>query len=150
MVKIETEGFDDFENLLIQISDEFGYRESTRNVLTPALKVALDPVYNSAKNNARVNTGRMRDGIKLESRIPTNGDKQSNYVFEGDAAIGIVSARKSKISLSEEFGTQEKAGKPFLRPAIENNQEIILRRLSSYLAFKLQSYRAKKIKGKKS
>lgn len=150
MIKVQTEGFDDFEQLLIQISDEFGYRESTRNVLVPAAKVALEPAVLAAKQNARVNTGRMRDSIRLDARIPNNGDKQSNYVLPGDAVIGIVSAKRSKISLSEEFGTAEKSGHPFLRPALESNQQTILRRLSSVLAYRLNSYQAKKTKGRKS
>lgn len=148
MITVKTEGFDDFEKLLIQISDEFGYRESTRNVLTPSAKVAMEPVFLDAKANARANTGKMRDSIKVESRIPNNRDKQSQYVMPGDAVIGIVSVKQSKISLSEEFGTNKKAPHPFLRPAIEKNQETILRRLSALLAFRLQNYSARKTKGK--
>ena len=148
MITVKTEGVDDFEKLLIQISDEFGYRESTRNVLTPSAKTAMEPAFIDAKENARVNTGQMRDTIKLESRIPNNRDKESQYVLPGDAVIGIVSVRQSKVSLSEEFGTKDKSGKPFLRPALEFNQQTILRRLSTLLAFRLQSYSARKTKGK--
>jgi len=97
---------------------------------------------------ARSNTGRLRDSIKVESRIPNNRDRQSTYVHQDDAVIGILSAKQSAISLGEEFGTAKKAGHPFLRPALENNQDVVLRRLSSALAFTLDAYRSRKMKGK--
>lgn len=147
-MSVKTEGFDGFENLLKQMGEEFGYRETTRNVLTPAAKVAMEPVLEAAKALARTDTGRMKASLKVESRIPNNRDKQSAYVQQGDAVIGIVSVRQSAASLSEEFGTAKKQGHPFLRPALEATQQQVLRRLSSLLAFRLEQYRAKKTKGK--
>lgn len=149
-MSVQFEGFDDFEAVLKQMGDDFGYKETTRNVLTPAAKVAMEPVLDSARNLARTHTGKMKSTIKVESRIPTNRDKQSSYIQEGDAVIGIVSVRQSKVSLSEEFGTDKKTGHPFLRPALESNQQQVLRRLSAALAFRLEQYKAKKTKGKRS
>ena len=150
MSKVFTEGFDDFEDLLIQISNEFGYKQSARNVLVPAVKTAMEVIVPIAKSLAHVRTGKMRDSIRVDARIPNQRDKKSYYYAQGDAALGVVSVKQSSISLGEEFGTAKKAGKPFLRPAIENNQDTILRRLSTVLAFRLDHYRAKKTKGKKS
>lgn len=150
MSNVFTEGFDDFEDLLIQISNEFGYKESARNVLVPAVKTAMEGIVPIAKSLAHVNTGKMRDSIRVDARIPNQKDKKSSYYREGDAALGIVSVKQSKVSLGEEFGTANKGGKPFLRPAIEKNQNMILRRLSIVLAFRLDSYQARKTKGKKS
>lgn len=148
MANDSTEGFEEFEKLLIQMGEDFGYRETTRNVLVPAVKVALEPVLISAKALARSDTGRMRDSIKLEARIPNNNDKKSSSVGKDDAVIGLVSARQSVVSLSEEFGTKEKSGHPFLRPALESNVDIVVRRLSSALAYRLDAYQARKYKGK--
>lgn len=147
MADDSTQGFEEFEKLLIQMAEDFGYKETTRNVLVPAVKVALEPVLITAKTLARADTGRMRDSIKIEARIPNNNDKKSAYVSKDDAVIGLVSAKQSKISLSEEFGTKEKSGHPFLRPALESNTEIVVRRLSSALAYRLDAYQAKKYKG---
>jgi HK97 gp10 family phage protein len=147
MIKESTEGFEEFEKLLIQMAEDFGYKETARNVLIPAVKVALEPVLISAKSMARADTGKMRDSIKIEARIPNNNDKKSAYVSKDDAVIGLVFANQSKISLSEEFGTRKKSGHPFLRPALESNTEIVVRRLSSALAYRLDSYQAKKYKG---
>lgn len=148
MSEVKTEGFKEFEDLLIQIGQEFGYRETTRNVLTPAVKVAMEPVLDAARNMVRTDTGRMKASLKVESRIPNNRDKLSTYIHEGDTVISMVSVKQSAASLSEEFGTEKKAAHPFLRPALESNQNQVLRRLSSLLAFRLEQYRSRKMKGK--
>lgn len=143
-----TEGFDDFEALLVQMGEDFGYRETTRNVLTKSAKVSMEAIVPVAKQLARANTGTMRQSIRVDSRIPNARDKKSSYVDKDDAVIGIVSVRQSAVSLGEEFGTANKAGQPFLRPALEGNQKLVLRRLESALAFTLNAYRARKLKGK--
>jgi HK97 gp10 family phage protein len=148
MIKESTEGFEEFEKLLIQMAEDFGYKETARNVLIPSVKVALEPVLISAKAMARTDTGKMRESIKLEARIPNFNDKKSSSVDVNDAVIGLVSAKQSKVSLGEEFGTKEKSGHPFLRPALESNVEIVVRRLSSALAFRLDNYQSRKYKGK--
>lgn len=149
MSKVFTEGFDDFENLLIQISNEFGYKQSARNVLVPAVKTAMQAILPISKGLANRDTGRMFNSIRVDARIPNQKDKKSYYYQKGDAALGVLSAKQSSISLGEEFGTAKKPAQPFLRPAIEKNQDMILRRLSAVLAYRLDSYRAKKTKGKK-
>jgi len=148
MSELTTEGFDDFEKLLIEMGEDFGYRETTRNVLTKSAKVAMEAIVLPAKQMARANTGRMRQSIRVDSRIPNDRDLKSFYVHKDDAVIGIVSAKQSAISLGEEFGTAKKAGKPFLRPALESNQQVVLRRLESALAYTLNAYKARKMKGK--
>jgi HK97 gp10 family phage protein len=148
MAESRTEGFDDFEALLIEMGKDFGYRETTRNVLTKSAKAAMETTLLPAKSMARSNTGRMRETIKVESRIPNNRDRKSSYVHQDDAVIGILSVKQSAISLGEEFGTSKKSGHPFLRPALESNQEQVLRRLSSALAFTLDAYKSRKMKGK--
>lgn len=148
MSEVKTEGFEDFEKLLVQMGEDFGYKETTRNVLTKSAKTAMEATLLPAKLMARSNTGKMRESIRVDARIPNAGDKKSTYYRQGDAVVAVLSAKQSSISLSEEFGTADKAGHPFLRPALENNQEVVLRRLSSALAFTLNAYRSRKMKGK--
>lgn len=148
MSEVKTEGFDEFESLLIQMGEEFGYKETTRNVLTKSAKIAMEAIVLPAKLMARANTGKMRESIKVESRIPNARDRKSAYIYKDDAVIGIVSVRQSAVSLGEEFGTAKKAGHPFLRPALENNQDVVLRRLESALAYTLNAYKSRKMKGK--
>ncbi len=148
MSEIKTEGFQDFEKLLVQMGEDFGYRETTRNVLTKSAKTAMEATLLPAKSMARSNTGKMRESIRVDARIPNEGDKKSAYYRQGDAVVAVLSAKQSSVSLSEEFGTADKAWHPFLRPALENNQEVVLRRLSSALAYTLNAYRSRKMKGK--
>lgn len=143
-----TEGFDDFEKLLVQMGEDFGYRETTRNVLTKSAKIAMEFIVPVAKQLARSNTGKMRESIRVDARIPNANDKKSAYYRQGDAVVAVVSAKQSKVSLGEEFGTADKAGHPFLRPALEGNQEYVLRRLEASLAYTLNAYRSRKMKGK--
>lgn len=143
-----TEGFDDFEELLIQMGEDFGYKETTRNVLTKSAKTAMEAVVLPAKQMARANTGRMRESIRVDSRIPNDRDKKSAYYQQGDAVVGVVSVKQSSVSLGEEFGTAKKAAHSFLRPAFESNQQVVLRRLESALAYTLNAYKARKMKGK--
>lgn len=146
---VQTEGFDEFYELLVQMGEDFGYRNTTRNVLTPSVKAAMEPVLATAKLLARVDSGAMRDSLRVEARIPTERDYMSEYVDANDAVIGAVTVKQSRVSLSEEFGTADKAGKPFLRPALETMQGQVLRRLESLLAFRLSRYQAKQAKAKK-
>ncbi len=148
MSEIKTEGFDDFEKLLVEMGKDFGYKETTRNVLTKSAKAAMEATLLPAKSMARSNTGNMRQSIRVDARIPNEGDKKSAYYQQGDAVVAVLSAKQSSVSLGEEFGTAKKAGHPFLRPALENNQEVVLRRLSSALAYTLNAYRSRKMKGK--
>lgn len=148
MSESKTEGFEDFEDLLVQMGEDFGYRETTRNVLTKSAKVAMEAIVLPAKQMARANTGTMRQSIRVDSRIPNDRDRKSTYVHKDDAVIGVVSVRQSAVSLGEEFGTAKKAGQPFLRPALESNQQLVLRRLESALAYTLNAYKARKMKGR--
>lgn len=145
---VQTEGFDDFEAMLKQLADEFGYTEVNRRVLIPAVRDAMASTLPIAQDLARTNTGRMRESIKIDARRPNQRDRQSKYIAVDDAAIAVLSAKQSAVSLGEEFGTAKKGGHPFLRPALENQRDTVQRRLGTILAFKLDSYKAKKAKDK--
>ncbi len=85
----------------------------------------------------------------VEARRPSDRDKKSKYIYDGDAAIAIVSVRQSPVSLGEEFGTAKKPGKPFIRPALEANQSTILQTLAEELAKKIQRYKSRNSKDSK-
>ena len=146
---ITTEGFDEFEKLLVKLGDEFGYTEVNKRVLIPSLKAAMAGTDTQAQSLARVDTGRMRASIKIDARRPNSRDKQSKYIDKNDAAIAILSVRKSKVALSEEFGDANKSGRPFLRPTIESSSSSIVNNLGLSLADKLNKYQAKKSKDQK-
>lgn len=146
---LKTYGFEDFDAVLTEMGNEFGYTDVNKKVLIPALRNAIKITAPYAKGLARVNTGRMRDSIIVEARRPTDRDKKSKYIYDNDAAIAIVSVRQSAVSLGEEFGTANKAGQPFIRPALEANQSTILQTLAEELAKKIQRYKSKNSKDSK-
>jgi HK97 gp10 family phage protein len=148
-MSIETFGFEDFDAILTQMGQEFGYTDVNKKVLIPALRNAMKVTVPAAKALARTNTGRMRESIMVEARRPTDRDKRSKYIYDSDAAIAILSVKQSKVSLGEEFGTADKAAHPFIRPAIESNQAIILRTLAEELSNKIKKYKSRNSKDSK-
>jgi len=146
---MQTYGFDDFDKILTQMGEEFGYTDVNKKVLIPALKSAIRITEPVAKSLARVKTGTMRNSIIVEARRPNTRDLKSKYIYPTDAAIAILSVKKSAVSLGEEFGTADKAGKPFIRPALESTQTTILQTLSDELNKKIEKYKSRNSKDQK-
>jgi HK97 gp10 family phage protein len=145
-MKIETFGFDDFDKTLTKMGEEFGYTDVNKKVLVPALKAAMMIALPTAKSLAREDTGEMKQSIRVDARRPTDKDQDSKYVYSYDAAIAILSVKKSRVSLGEEFGTEKKAAHPFIRPALESNQANILNTLNAQLKAKIDKYQTRKSK----
>lgn len=146
--KIQLEGFSEFEAQLKAMADGFKYDAVARNTLAKAAAKAMAPVEAMAKADAGYNEKNtdkihMRDTIRTDFRIPNSKDKQSGYVNNTDAAIAIVSVKKSAVSLAQEFGTSRMPMHPFLRPALDNNAETVLDILKSELASIIPAYAAK-------
>ena len=149
---VKLEGFVEFEQQLKQMAEGFRGDLIARNTLVPAAKTSMQSVLNSAQNRAPVgdkprdskNPIHMRDTIRLDARIPSEKDKRSDYVNETDAAIAVVSVKKSAVSLANEFGTSKMAAQPFLRIALQENVNNVLTQLKSALAVGITDY-AKKL-----
>ena len=147
----ELEGFAEFEQQLRQMAEGFRGDLVARNTLIPSAKIAMESVFNDAQSRAPVgdkprdakNPFHMRDTIRLDARIPNETDKKSEYVNETDAAIAVVSVKKSAVSLAQEFGTSKIAGKPFMRIALQQNAGNVLTVLKSQLASRIPDYAAK-------
>lgn len=147
----DLEGFEEFEQQLKQMAEGFRGDLVARNTLVPSAKIAMESVLNSAQSRAPVgdkprdanNPFHMRDTIRLDARIPNERDKKSEYVNETDAAIAVVSVKKSAVSLAQEFGTSKITGKPFMRVALQENAGTVLTVLKSQLASRIPDYAAK-------
>ena len=147
---IDLEGFAELETQLKELAE--GYRSDlvARNTLVKAVKEAMVPVWQTATSlaaydNSNVQNIHMRDTLRVDGRIPNAKDRMSEYVNETDAVIGVVSVKKSAVSLANEFGTAKMAAKPFLIPAIESNIPKILSILKSELSYSIPAY-AKKLR----
>jgi HK97 gp10 family phage protein len=147
----DLEGFEEFEQQLKQMAEGFRGDLVSRNTLVPSAKIAMESVLNSAQSRAPVgekprdanNPFHMRDTIRLDARIPNEKDKKSEYVNETDAAIAVVSVKKSAVSLAQEFGTSKISAKPFMRIALQENAGTVLTVLKSQLASRIPDYAAK-------
>lgn len=147
---LKTEGFKELHDVLLQMGEEFGYKKTARTVLIPAIKAAMQSVVNKAKLNAPYNEKNtkdyhLRDTIKLFARVPNERDLRSIYIDKNDAAVGIVASRTDKRAVSQEFGNAVTPANPWLRSALESEAAHVISTLGTFLAFKLEKYKSKKV-----
>ena len=171
------EGFKEFDDLLTQMVNDFGYKDA-RRILTRSVRRAMKPVLEQAKLFAPVDTGALERLLWLEARKPTNRDKRSKYVDRTDAVIATVTTppgtklakmkhynysesfkKKADITttgiksdmraIAQEFGTAKTPAKPYLRPALERNHQSVVDSLGSMLGIELEKYKAPKPTRKK-
>lgn len=146
---IKLEGFSELEATLLKLSNEISSRGENlefRRVLTKSAEVAMEPVRLSAVSMAPYDavgnkTGiHLRDTVRLNARVPDNRDKQSHYVNQSDAAIAVVSVKKSAVSLSQEFGNARTTAQPYLRVSLERNKDKVLEILKSEMTLRMQAF----------
>jgi HK97 gp10 family phage protein len=145
---IKLEGFAEFEEQLKAMAQGFRADTLARRTLALAARDAMQPVEAAAKAMAAYdenNTDKihMRDTIRIDSRIPNERDKKSNFVNETDAVIAVVSVKRSAVSLANEFGTAKMPARPFLRPALDSNVDAVLGILKTRLATVIPEYALK-------
>jgi len=79
---LQWSGFDEFEQLLDQINDDFGEKDAN-NILRSAMRKAMEPVLQSARSNlethGNVDTGQLLRSLQVEARRPNARDKRSRY-----------------------------------------------------------------------
>lgn len=150
-VTYELDGFTELESQLSDLAK--GYRSDlvARNTLVKAVKVALVPAFDNVMAapipyDAEGNTSgiHLRDTLRIDARIPNEKDKMSEAVMESDSVIGIVSVKKSAVSLSMEFGNARTPAHPFLRMSFQASIPKVLSELKSELSSIIPAY-AKKL-----
>lgn len=79
---LEWSGFDEFDQLLDQINDDFGEKDAN-NILKNAMRTAMVPVLQAARSNlethGNVDTGQLLRSLQVEARKPNARDKRSRY-----------------------------------------------------------------------
>lgn len=170
-VKFTVEGFQEFDELLSTIQEDFGTKDAQK-ILNKAVKLAMTPVLMQAKMLAPVDTGALRESLRIEARKPTNKDRRSRYVSAGDVVIGTVttapgnvlarrkfynysqSYRQKKDVISkgiksdaranvQEFGSVNFPAQPYMRPALESKGQEAVGLLSKSLKEALEKYKSK-------
>lgn len=121
------EGLAELEKSLLGLAEGFRTDLVMRNTVTKAVKRALEPVAAAMqpipydeKNTKYVH---MRDTLRIDARIPNGRDKQSAMVNQTDVVIGMVSVKKSAVSLSTEFGNARTPAQPFIRSGLQKSHE---------------------------
>lgn len=152
MAEFKLEGFAELEQQLKQLGDAYRADLVARNTLVKAVKEALVPAYNSAYAKAAFGPPNpygihMKETMRIDARVPNSKDKLSNFVNETDAVIGVVSVKKSAVSLANEFGTAKMAAQPFLKSGFESAIQEVLVNLKSELSYLIPAY-AKKLQKK--
>jgi len=84
------EGYKEFDELLTQMEKDFSEKD-VKGVLRKAVRKAMAPALAAAQGAVSVDTGALKASLQIEARKPTNKDKRSKYVSDGDVAIGLVS-----------------------------------------------------------
>lgn len=141
-----------------------------------AMKVVLRSAQSNLMSNGNVDTGALMASLRVEARKPTTRDRRSLYVTRSDIAIATVTTasgkqlartkfknlRNTKSNIKQigiksdaravaiEFGTakwEAGHGRPFLRPALENNKLAVVESLGQHLGTALSRYKSKNTKG---
>jgi HK97 gp10 family phage protein len=164
-VKFAFYGQAEFTEIIREMQNDFGEKDQ-KKILSKAMRVAMKPVLEKARSLVRIDTGGLRASLRIEARKPTAHDKKSIYVNPTDTVIGTVTTASGKQlakktfknvrtgnkqkgipsdarGIAEEFGTAKRAGKPFLRPALESSSPQLLDSLAISLKDALTKYKAK-------
>ena len=162
---VKVEGAEQLLATLLEIASDFGPQKADK-FLVGAARAAMKPVLTRAKQLVPVDTGGLRASLQIEARRPSGRDKRSRYVNQSDVALAFVTTASGKKlartkfknvrtgqkqvgitsdarNIAIEFGTAKLAAKPYLRPALESNQSVVVQNLAASLAFQLEKYRRK-------
>lgn len=173
-VKFEMEGVQELQDLLSQMRDELGEKDSKR-ILSRVVRLSMTPVLETARSLAPEDTGALKASLQIEARKPTRRDKRSKYVSEHDTVIGLVTTAPGKKlariafknqktdskflqigiksdarAVANEFGTARMDAKPFMRPALESKSQEVANSLATSLRQVLEKYKARQAKKAKT
>lgn len=173
-VVMQATGVEELKEIFKILGEDFGTKDQ-RKILAQAVRKSMQPVLMQAKANVPVDTGGLRESLRIEARKPTRKDRRSKYISERDAVIstvttapGNVLARRKFYNFSEsykqkkdvyttgiesdaraiaqEFGTSHNAPQPFMRSALESQSPTVLSTLAKDLKFALERYKARQAK----
>jgi HK97 gp10 family phage protein len=118
-----------------------------QKVLASAARQALKPVRDDARRMAPVDSGALRESIRIQVKKPRSGDAvvvaglavtTKRVTIDEDLEADVLAARASGAGYRwhfAEFGVPSRgiAPKPFLRPAFAKNREVMVRVLKEQL-----------------
>lgn len=129
-MRVKLKGFRELDRALSDLG-----KATARNVLRRVGTAALTPMRNSAKAKVRVDTGTLRDSIRIETAKDAEYAKAARAAFKSSgSAAGVKRSRSKGVSLVlgpsarpksnaaqnarfQERGTEKMSAQPYMRPA---------------------------------
>jgi len=114
---VDVYGLKELEDALNELGSEVAGKNG--GLVRTALMGAALPVLKDAKNRVPVDTGKLRDSLKRSRNKNPDPEIGAKEVVE----VGLISrgGRGTRYGGFVEFGTEKKAPRPYLRPALESN-----------------------------
>lgn len=155
MLIFKTEGFEELNQQLMDIASDIQSSDEAKGfkkILSMSVRKALNPLaedmqsrapYDGNRPSSKAGQPHLRNTVRVDTRVPSVQDKRSAMVNESDAYIGIVSVKKSAVSLSQEFGNERTAAQPYLRITAEQGMSKATDTLRSELSERIPMYMKK-------
>ena len=150
-------GFGDLKAVLDELP-----AATQRNVLKKATRKALEPTFHEVRNSAPVRSGKLRASVRLEVGMDDPGYRaraSASFKSKGNARevkrtkgggnilatikVGGAGAFHAPFI---EFGTVKMAAHPFLRPAIDGNEQSIIASLRETMSVEVRKAAARRAK----
>lgn len=112
---VKLEGFDGLLDNLKSLEKVSTQKAAVRQ----AMRKAAKPIIDDAKSNVPVDSGALRDSIKIGSTLNKSQRKQARSTKEKGAVTQYLGSggKGARHSHLVEFGTVDQPAQPFLRPA---------------------------------
>ena len=101
--EFDIKGIKETSEVFKQLAEEIGDRKATSKFLIPAMKQAMMPVLEAAKELVRKDTMQLHDSLWVTAKRPSNKDKRSKYVGNNDVAIAKVEVKPIKAKHKKEY-----------------------------------------------
>lgn len=144
--KFELTGFDKLAEQLMVLATFYKPEEVIKKGTINSVRKALRPIHARVEANAPYdslhNTSgiHLRETVRTQVRLPNEKDKKSQFYHPSDFVWGMVSVKKSAVSLSQEFGNARTKAQPYLRVSFESGAEESLKILKEQLQLQLKQY----------
>ncbi len=152
------DGLEELESKLSELMALGRADNVARQTLVKAAQAAMETVFHEVQSTAPYDAEKprdaknpihLRDTVKLTARIPNDTDRRSTMINQTDAAIAVVSVKKSAVSLAQELGTRKLSPQPFLRPALAKHKDNVIATFKDELAGYITQVAAKQARRKK-
>lgn len=137
---MNVQGLASLEAQLVELGAQLGIK-----ALAQASRRAFKPVLEAAQRLVPVDTGELRDAIKLSVKKPKDGESVVVVgLWIGKGAKGSKKIPSVRRWHWVELGTAHMAAHPYLRPALDQNAGAVLELLKTELVKSIQKAAAKK------